>query len=92
MVENLFKNKYYLVTYRYDGTKYRVVAPSKRKLTKMLPRLNWSPEVWAERKHTSRKFYHIWTIKEIDEKKYMKMSQIVNELILEYTYENIYET
>lgn len=92
MTKQIDNTKYYLITYKYDGTQYRAMAPSKKTLVKILPQQYWSPEAWAIRKRGSWKYHHIWTIKEIDKKKYDKMNHIADELIWDQTYEDMYET
>lgn len=81
MVENLFKNKYYLVIHRFNGKRYRAVAPSKNRLKKMLPRFDGLVG-----------YHSFWNIEEIDEKKYKRMSHLKDAPIWEKTYEDKNET
>lgn len=67
--------RYFLVTHRYNGNRYRAKAPSKNKLRAWLPRFD-----------VVVGYHSFWDLEEVDSKKYNRMKHLKDAPVFQKEY------
>lgn len=67
--------RYFLVTHKFNGNRYRAKAPSKNKLKSWLPRFS-----------ESTGYMSFWSIEEVGQNKYRKMKHLKDAPLFEKQY------
>lgn len=69
--------RYFLVTHKFNGKRYRATAPSKNKLKSLLPRFS-----------ESTGYSSFWNVEEVDSAKYKRMSHLKDAPLFGKSYED----